>query len=402
MDDLTAPAGSVGYRLARVRELAGLTRPQLAARAQLSVTLIGQVERGEVPASVAVTAAVARGLRLDVDALYGRPYGPALCPPDADHAGVPALRAALDHDDPQPTGPLLTPEQLRARLDECELDRAAGRYAQLRTALPDLLQQACALNQVGSGPDTTSRLLSDACLLAHTVAFHFSYLDLAMLATSRARDSAERSGDPLRPAVVAGEHTRLRCHRGDYPDALRLAERAHTAIANEHSPAADAVRVQLHLHQAIAHARAGTPDRADHHLDVARELTTRGIPPSPYYTVTASTAAVDICQVAVAVELTDPATALDHAQHLKIPTGEPPALIGCYFVDLARAWTLRGDHDRAFAALQHARAHAPQVVRYHPQARETLYHLAEIERRNPDSLAGFARWAGAEPSPTAD
>lgn len=403
MDEQAAPPGSVGHRLALARELAGLTREQLAARAQVSKPLVAQIERGEVPASPSFTAATARALRLDVETLHGQPYGPALCEPSADHAGVPTLRAALDRDDePQPTGPPMTPAELGARLDECEQDRADARYAQLATALPELLQQAYALAQSGADAETAQALLTDAYLLAQAVAYRFGYLDLAMLAALRARDSAEHSDDPLRVAVAACEHSLLRCHRGDYPGVARLAERAHAAITGQHSAAADAVRAALHLRQAINWARRGASDLADEHVAVARDLVASGIPASPYYTVLATTANVDIHWVAVAVELTDPATALHRAKQLKIPTGEPHAVVGRYFIDLARAWALHGDHTRALDALQQARTTAAQLTRYHPQAHETLHYLTETERRDPVTLAGLARWAGAEPLPDTD
>ncbi|MGH3904545.1 MAG: helix-turn-helix domain-containing protein, partial [Pseudonocardiaceae bacterium] len=370
MGEPSAPPGAVGYRLALARELAGLTRRELAVRSELSTSMLTQVERGDTPASPSFTAATACSLRLDVETLYGQPYGPALCDPSADHAGVPTLRAALDCDeDPQPTGPAMTPAELRARLEECEQHRASARYAELATALPELLHHGHTLAhraRPGTDSETGCALLTDAYLLAQTVAYRFGYLDLAMLTILHARDSAERSGDRLRVAVAACEHSRLRCHRGDYPGVQRLAERAHTTITDQHSPAADAVRAALHLRQAINWARHGTADLADEHVELARDLIARGIPASPYHTVLATPASVDICWVAVAVELTDPTTALHRARQVKIPTGEPPALIGRHLIDLARAWALHGDHDQALDALHQARTHAPQLTRYHP------------------------------------
>ncbi|MGH3911463.1 MAG: hypothetical protein ACRDRM_11600, partial [Pseudonocardiaceae bacterium] len=341
-----------------------------------------QVERGDVPASPAFTAAVARALGVDVTTLYGQPYRPAI-------TGIDAVRAALDHDDDsEPTGPAMTPDKLRTRLDAADQHRAAARYTELTAMLPELLVHA----HNAASPD--SALLTDACLLAQTVADRFGYQDLAMLANRRARDAAERCGDPLRTAVVIGERAVLRLHRGDHYGALLSCERAHAGIAGEHGPDADAIRAHLHLREALAHARIGSPGRADEHLDTARELVANGVPASPYYGVLATAAAVDIHWIAVAVELTDAATALDRAGQVKIPTGEEPALLAGYWIDLARAWALHGDHAQALDALRQARTPAPQLVHHHPQARETVYFLAEAERRAADSLAGFARWLG--------
>jgi transcriptional regulator with XRE-family HTH domain len=137
--DQTAPVGAVGHRMARQRALTGLSQSQLATCSQVSVDVTTQVERGVVAASPAFTAAVARALEVEVDTLYGQPYGPAITDPTADHA-VPALRAALDHaDDPVLRQPPMTAAQLRGRLDSCGRDRAHSRYAQLTTALPELL-----------------------------------------------------------------------------------------------------------------------------------------------------------------------------------------------------------------------------------------------------------------------
>ncbi len=80
------------------------------------------------------------------------------------------------------------------------------------------------------------------------------------------------------------------------------------------------------------------------------------------------------------------------------PAAQPPGTtrsrVGHHHVDLARAWLLHGNRDRAFESLHTAREVAPQLTRYHPQVRETLVVLAEHGRRGTDSLAGFARCAG--------
>ncbi|MGH3916190.1 MAG: helix-turn-helix domain-containing protein, partial [Pseudonocardiaceae bacterium] len=88
----TAPEGAVGRRMAMQRRLTGLTQHQLASRAHVSKSLITQVESVALPASPAFTATVARALGIDVESLYGQPYGDPLTPPGADHAEVPALR----------------------------------------------------------------------------------------------------------------------------------------------------------------------------------------------------------------------------------------------------------------------------------------------------------------------
>lgn len=398
MEEETAPAGAVGYRLARQRKLAGLTQQQLAARSHVSVSLISQVERGVVPASPGFTAAVARGLGVEVEDLYAQPHGAGIIDPRAAHAGVPALRAALDcADDPVLSEATMTPVELRTRLDECEQDRARSRYAQMTVVLPELLQHAYMLTadaRAGVESERAWSLLSDAYMLAQTVSFRFGHLDLAALSNERWRQAARQSGDPLRGATAAYQRGALRLFHGDYIGVLRIMEHAHSQIAQERGPTADSVRAQLRLRQAIAHARSGNADRADEQITAARELVARGIPANPYYDVIATETNVNMHWVAVPVELSDGATAVARASRVQNPERDEPSRAGRHWIDVARAWTLHGGRTQALDALNRARRIAPQLTRYHPQVHETVHLLAETDRRATDSLAGFARWLG--------
>jgi transcriptional regulator with XRE-family HTH domain len=402
-DELSAPAvpASVGQRVARQRRLCGLTQAQLAARAAVEVSLLGQVERGLALASPALVAAVARALGVEVASVYGQPYPPPITDPDADHAGIPALRAALGHEqDPDPDCPPSTPTELRARLDACEQHRAAGCYRQLTIALPEVLARAYALAHQArdaGAAKTAWALVTDACLLALAAAYRFGYLDLALLCGQHARPAAGQAADPLRVALCDYQRAGLRRYRGDYYGALLALERAHLRLAEQTSPAADALRVALHLREAIIHARLGTPTRAHQHLDRAADLLARGLPPSPRYGIAATATTLDIHHVAVAVELDDPDTALARAEQIKIPTGESAAVVGRYWIDLARAHTLRADPTPALHALHQARHTAPQLARYHSQVHQIVHLLTETARRDPDTLPGFARWAGLTP-----
>ncbi len=398
MDD-TAPTESVGHRLAVARKLAGLTQQQLAGRSNFSVSLIGQVERGVTPASPALTAAAARALGIDVEALTGQPYGAAITHPQADHAGIPALRIALDcADDPVLTGPPMTPAELRQRLDACHRDQQRSRHSQVVAQLPELLQHAYVLTAEArpatEAADTAWALLNDAYELAGEVSYVFGYFDLAALAAKCSGQAALRSGDPLRVAATTFQGTGVRLYRGDYAGVLRVIERALSEIAELRSPAAQAVRAQLHLRQGITQARGGAGDRADEHISAARELVGSGIPAHPYYGVVATAGNVGCHWVAAPVELADGTTAVDRATRVQIPDTEQPSRVGHLWIDVARGWTLHGDRAQALDALNRARRIAPQQTRYHPQVHETVHLLAETDRRATDSLAGFARWAG--------
>lgn len=353
---------------------------------------------GGRPSPPAFTATVARALRVDVETLTGQPYGPALTEPKADHAGMPALRTAFGGvDDPELSGPPMTPTELRTRLDECEAHREKSRYSSITESLPELLNHAYIIladARTGTEADTAWALLDDAYELAQAVAYRFGYFDLAALAVDRSRAAAAHSGDSLRGAAAAFRGTHMRLHQGECASVLRVIDRGHALIEGERSPAAHAVKAQLHLRQAIAEARLGAPDRADEHISEARRLVATGVPARPYYNVNATETNVDIHWVAVSVELSDGTTAVSRAEQVRIPAHAEPSRIGHHWIDVARAWTLHGDRTQALDALNRARHITPQMTRYHPQVHETVHLLAEADRRATDSLAGFARWAG--------
>lgn len=386
-----APRDAVGQHVAVQRKLAGLTQYQLADRAHVSKSLVSQVERGTVPASPAFTAAVARALRVDVDTLYGQP--PPI-DPTAEHAGIPMLRRALDRaHNPEICGQPLTAAELRARLDKCEQDRQRSRYAQVLSALPDLLNHAYVLinnARTAVEGDQAWVLLTDAYLLAQATSYRFGYIDLAALCNKCCSEAAHRSNDLLRVATAAYLRGILCLHYGDYVGVLKLMEATQSEIAGERDPAADAVRTVLHLRQAIAQARMNALDRADEHIDEARRLAAiDGVPSRPLYNINASPINVEIHWVAVPVELSDGTSAVGRAAQVHIPERTEPHREGHHWVDVARAWTLHGDRVKALESLNSARRVAPQLTRYHPQVHETVRILAETDRRATDSLAGF-------------
>ncbi|MGH3915917.1 MAG: helix-turn-helix domain-containing protein [Pseudonocardiaceae bacterium] len=398
MDKETAPEGTVGRRVAIQRKLAGLTQHQLATRAHVSKSLVAQVETGALPASAAFTAAAARALHVEVDALTGEPYGPPLTDPQADHAGIPELRVVLGRDEePELGGPPMTADELRARLDQCQAHREKSRYSTLVTALPELLNHAFAIvaqARPGAETETAWALLDDAYELADTACTKFGYYDLGALAARCGRGAAAKAGTPLRAAAATCRYLSVQFHRGDHTGILRATARGHALLDGERSPVAQAVRVVLHLRQSAVHAQLGALDRADEHLDEARRLVAPGVPAHPFYGMNANPANIDIHYVGAPLQISDGAMAVARAEQVQLPSDTKPSRVGHHWINVARAWTLHGDRAKALGALKQARAAAPQQTRYGSSVHETVRILAEHDRRANDTLAGFARWLG--------
>ncbi|GAA3465275.1 helix-turn-helix domain-containing protein [Saccharothrix longispora] len=389
---------SIGQRVARLRKLQDMRQRDLAERAHVSLSLLKKVESGHAPASPAFTTACATGLGVGVTVLTGQPYEDLATDPGTDRAAIPELRRALDsHDDPQLDEPLWHVDKLRTAVNDGEVLRRKSRYAQLAMRLPLLLQHLYANLALASGveeAETAHALLDDAYSLVKAVTYRFGYLDLSALASDRLVASAQKSGDPLRVPVAAFRRSSLQLHRGDYGLGMRSVNRALAQAEKFGTPEALAVVAQLHLRQAVFQARVGSGRDADAHIEEARNIVTRGVPVSPYFDVRANLANVEFHSVAVPVEMSDGTTAVARAEAMHVDDREESTRVGHHHIDVARAWILHGNREKALRSLQEARTVSPQQTRYHPSVRETLHAIAAADARATDSLAGFAKWAG--------
>lgn len=393
---------TVGARCAHARKLAGLTQRQLAARANVSLSAVRKVEQGDRPPTPAFTAAAARALGLSPSDLYGQPYPATSRAEAAVHAAIPELRRALvafdDNDLPTPPP---TFDELVTRLDRVREANRRAKFGEATAALPDVLRglhYVAGIEPAGERRERIMTALAYAYSKAMLSAHQFGYLDLAGLAAERCVWAAAQSGDPL--WLVAAEYNRalVLLYAGAYSAGLRVIDRAY--IDTEDLPTEPntlAVRGALHLRGSILSARAANGQTAEAHLagarDIAQQLADARF---DHYGTGFRPSNVDIHSVSVPVELADGTTAVTRAAGLHLPTGTAPSRLGHHHIDLARAWLLHGDRDRALAALQDARRVAPELTRYHPQVRETVQAMVRAERRRSDNLAAFARWAGVQ------
>ncbi len=385
-------------RIAELRKIHGFTQQALAARANVSYSLLRKVERGERPASPSFIAAIARALGVSVLDLTEQPYGVRDAHPTSEQAGVPALRQALvEGDDPELDTSLRSLDDLRAAVAEIkEFDRRS-KYAEVVRALPDVLRHLHrSVLDLSSGERPGAHdVLAAAYFYAVGALKQLGHLDLSHLADERARTAAARGDDPLRAAVAEWNHALILMFDGAYPAALRSVERAGAMVdLAPPTPAVPAVRGALHLRAAIIAARETNSDLAEAHLVAARSRAVSGPDEANVYGTKFGLPNVDIHDVAVPVELADGTTAVTRAADVTLPASAAPARVGHHWIDLSRAWLLHGDRQRALDSLQQARRIAPQLTRYHPQVHETVHILAARDARSTASLRNFAAWCG--------
>jgi transcriptional regulator with XRE-family HTH domain len=392
---------SAGRRIAQFRKLGRLTQQQLSARAGYALSTVRAVEQERLPASPAFVAAAARALGRDVVEINGQPYGdPLAAPSDADHWAVPDLRRALvEYDDCQFDGRLPTLDEIDVELEAIKQLYGRANFREVTARLPDLLlrlQCAADAQPVGERRERGYAMLTLAYGKALGTLYKFGYLDLAGIATERVRWAASQSGDPLWSVIAEFYRSLLLLFSGAYGTGLQVIDRAYARTEGlPGSPGLCAVRGALHLRAALLSARASDRDAAESRLREARGLAQLVEEASPnYYDTAFRPSNVDIHSVTVPTDLCDGTTAVTRARSVVLPPTVKPTRAGHYWVDLARAWHLHGNHQQTLAALNKARQIAPQLTRYHPQVHETIRVLAAQQRRQSDSLGNFVGWLG--------
>ena len=390
----------VGTRVAKGRRIRGLTQAALARRMHVSTSLVSQVERGAAPASPAFVVAASRALGVPVGELWNQPsdaFG-------TERQHVAELETAVMEgpDAVVIDAPVPDLDELSEGLDRVAVLQRRSRYQQSSQVLPELirsLHRAAERASLGWASERAYERLTFAYSCA-LYCLHRLGSPVTGHAAERGVAAAQNAGDPLLAAFAEANRAVPLLYRGSYAVAQRVVARAGTSVEAEPREAPMfAVRGAMHLQSAIIAARAGQSGAADSHLTEARDLA-RWVPDlgpdADYYDTGFSATNVEFHAVAASVELGDGTKAVARGANLEVPNTVMRSRRGHHHIDMAAAWLLHGDRDRAFDQLNSARQVTPQQTRYHPQVREIVGTIAETDKRRTDSLTAFARWLGMD------
>ncbi|MEW5353870.1 helix-turn-helix domain-containing protein [Streptomyces sp. 16-176A] len=389
----------IGRRIAEARKARGLTQLQLAQRIPCSKSLIAQVERGHKPATPSLTAGAARALGVRLEQLTGQPY-------EDPHRGrvyetIPDIQTAmLSWDLPDETLPARPYADLAADVAKASALGRKAAYSKLGLMLPSLLDElstACHATAEGAERQRLFALLAEAYSGVTGISYALGLFDLRSLAMDRVQWAAAESGDPLRVARTQWQRSTLFLQAASYERGLRLLERVrrHVGedIARMDGPSLS-VHGAAHLRSAIFAARAGNGPTARAHLDAAAETARLLGHDANHYGLEFGPTNVAMHRLGVAVEMYDGPEVVRCTQRTRLPADVAPVRAGRWYMDAAKGWLDYGNREKAFAALQAARRVAPEQTRNHPQVRETVQTLIQMERYGKESLAGFASWIG--------
>ncbi|MGH3390894.1 MAG: helix-turn-helix domain-containing protein [Actinomadura sp.] len=379
---------TIGARLRVLRRWRGMTLAQLAGQADLSVSFLSMVERGQRALDRrSHIAAVAAALKVSETELTGGPHL-TTDPLQADpHTYIPALRVALEtnslHDAMVESARPLS--ELAALMSGPIAPlRQACEYVGLGKLLPDLIDELY-LHIVQPADEAAQRLaletLVEAAICAATTAKHLNYPDLAYIAALRADDAAARLDDPVQRGKAAFALVLNAPRTGSWNRVKVMAERSADRLQpHATKPLGAQVLGMTILNAALASAATNDVAGARDWLDEAAELARRMPDDLTSSWQGFSATNVKVWEITVGVECGEAGSSLrvksDAVEETKLD-GYGSRKAG-YLADvgrgLARDPKTRGD---AVQWLRRAENVAPQRIRNSAPVRETVAVLLE-------------------------
>lgn len=388
------PMRGVGPRIATARRARNLTQTELAAAAQVSISMLAKIERGARLPSEDTLDAIAATLAVDPSRLLAggsRTDGRV-------HAAMPAISAAIATYDIPDDGPVRPLHDLTAAVDETVNLRLAAQYVRLAAIAPPLLAELARALHGTTGHDhaIAARLLVSAYRSADAIAYKYGHRDLSARLIELMRWAAPHADDPLLSSTVAYVRTETFFAARSHTAGLRALQQALDAAPSPVDAPTTAAHGALHMRAAVIAGRATDETAAWEHLHEARRLANT-VAEGVYQGTAFGPASVRIHELSVAVSLGDRGVqrALDVAREWAPPRDLPSERRSGFYIELSRAQLWAGLRDDAFESLRVARRIAPQHTREHGWAREVTETLLRLSRADREGLAPFAEWIGA-------
>ncbi|MCX5310685.1 helix-turn-helix domain-containing protein [Streptomyces sp. NBC_00154] len=379
---------SIGERIAFYRKRRGYTQEVLAGLVGRSTDWLAKAETGRrKPPRIDMLAELARILRVPLGDLVGQSM---LVEDEKQQDDVPAVRDALMSPrrlsrllfGPEAGAQLPTPAQAAVRVENAWNDYQGGRLSSVIAALPALLQTAQELEDRAARREEDRHdcwaVSARTHHLAATTLAKIGESDISWLAAERAMQAADASDDPLVLASAARSGTHALLANGRYEAAMQLGDATATWLSPrvaEGDPAALSLLGMIHLRAAVAAARHQDRPTATRLLDRAEELAEDLGSDENYWQTGFGPTNVLLHRLSIELDLDNVAYVVENGRinvdHM------PQERSVSHRIDFARALSLAGHGDDAFAELRTAERTSPQLVRNNPRVRETLRDLTK-------------------------
>lgn len=392
----------IGLRVARYRDLAGLTQQQLADRIGKSRPYLSQIENGSRSVTTrALLISLAEALNVSTTDLTGNPRATRDRVERPLHVAVPSIRAALDGAlDPN----IVAVDRLVTRAADLAQWRMDCDYPSMGAVLPHVLAGVKAHAEDDGGAEA-HHLLTRVLVTASLTLRPLGYLDLATRLAERAQAAALNTEDPA--AMGAAAFARSQCSLAGGVLGMRQAsQRMAIRAANALQPllgrddAAATWYGLLHLQAGLAAASMGEAQGALHHVDEARRATPLA-PAVDKWTMDFSDANVGVWETAIFLEGPSPDLAPDVASRVQVNDLRTVQRRAHLMMHTAQGHYARGaeNYGAATSFLIAAETLAPGEVRGRSRVREIVGQMLRDARRSAggDRLRSLAAKVGVDP-----
>lgn len=397
------PDMSIGDRLRVARQHADLTQELLAEQSGVNVDTIRKLEQNQrQSARISTANALAGALGIDTSALlFGAATeetrkDPRLARIREALAPVHDFAPGIEHTDEDTTPDV---PALRRSVEDAWTSYHAGDFATLGELVPGLIAEARVAvgeHTNGAAAEASGVLAKALQLGAHTMV-QSRHEDLGLLGLDRARAAAERSDNPLMPAMLANSVSWIFLRTGRLADSERVAVATADSIEpalRTSPPGHVAVYGGLLLSGMTAAARHQRYDDARELLKVARAAAERiGEDSTDRWTTVFGPTSVAMQAVSVEAAAGNWGNVLSLAERVPLSGKTPVSWKVRFLLDIAhaRAETYR-DAD-AVETLRTIRSLTPEWMRRHGLAVAIVRELLDRPRR-PRGITGLADFLG--------
>lgn len=374
-----------GERIRLFRRRMGLTQEQCAQLKGCTVSAWRKWESGERQvASFSDWIEIARILRVrDLYKLTGLPVG-EMPVAQGEHDTVPAIRAAMVSFNPQLTGePDI--EKLSAAVETAwDIWQERRPFQQVGMMLPGLITEARATIPLVDGPERGQLLRTASTLYFLTRAFttRVGAHDVSMLSADRAMAAAIKADDLDYRAASAWNVGMILAGQGHTEVVAELATEATAMLEptlGDATPRRMSIFGALHLLRATQYARMGDEHGVATALAVADRVAAIVGERNDFRTVFGPTN-VAIYRMWLAVALSKPREAIRAAQQCDVSALPSVERRFSYFIELAKAYSIRGEDVAAVHMLQRAERESPEELRLNVDGRTIV--CEQLRREN--------------------
>lgn len=386
----------IGLRVARWRDISGMTQEALAERVGVSGAYISMIESGKravTKRSLIISLAAALGVR--VEDLTAQPKHPRDRGELAAYSAAPGIRRALDeeHDGPPPDA-----DDVARRVASAAHARMACDYTTLAALLPALVSET---RRLAAEPATERKglaLFVQAAFTGATGLKSMGHVDLSMRLAEHAQLAAQRLGTNTERAAAAFAVAQVALTGGSQRRSLSIAAAAADDLGDTVTGDDASWYGMLRLHAAISAAALNHGADAAAHLVEAQAALPRaaGCPDRWLQEFTATNVAV--WRVAIALENGEPERAPEYARRVdrtQLRTVQRRARL---HIDTGRGLFLVGEHARAVRQFLEADRISAQELRSRPAVREVVGQMVrDARRQGSDELRELAIRVGVDP-----